>query len=94
MWSEESYLLPRAPSADTQGGRLARKPVVSEAQLGVWQGMSPTYAYGSVKSCFLFLGGVGGRSALMRLHGPVSFGGAWAFSIPPPLTSCAQETWR
>lgn len=94
MWSEESYLLPRAPSADTQGGRLARKPVVSEAQLGVWQGMSPTYAYGSVKSCFLFLGGVGGRSALMRVHGPVSFGGAWAFSIPPPLTSCAQETWR
>lgn len=84
MWSEESYLLPRAPSADTQSGRLARKPAVSEAQLGVWQGMSPTYAYGRIKSCFLFLGGVwgGGRDALMRVYGPVSFGGVWGFQHP------------
>lgn len=93
MWSEESYLLPRAPSADTQGGRLARKPVVSEAQLGDWQGMSPTYACGLIKSCFLFLGAVGGGGAEYTDVCPqpcVLQGCLGAFGIPPPLTSCAQ----
>lgn len=49
---------------------------VSEAQLGVWQGLSPTSACGLIRGCFLLLGGVEGQGTgdvclwLCVLRGP------------------------
>ena len=41
-----------------------KKPQVSEAQLGVWRGMSPASACGLIRGSFLLLGGVEGDACL------------------------------
>lgn len=56
--SEESYLLPRAPSADTRGGQFPGTAVCVR-QLGAWPVATPAGVCGLIRHCFPRLGSSG-----------------------------------